>query len=124
MTFVLSLTQMVECKSPPDRDRTMQSPFAEMGMQQGWINCVRMNRLYKTTRFAPTCQNPVHMKTWKILCPALDRRSIVIRGEEPHSRLIVFCSSPRVSNLIHMNKVVFIAITLYYIGLSTYFLLA
>ena len=41
MTFVLSLTQMVECKSPPDRDWTVQSPHAEMGIQQGWIKWVQ-----------------------------------------------------------------------------------
>ena len=55
-------------KSPPNRDWTMQSPDAEMRMQRGWTDNVRMwCWTYNETpaSLPQSCHNPVLMKTWK-----------------------------------------------------------
>ena len=40
--FEWDMAHLVKPKSPPDRDWTMQIPYAEMGIQRGWTDNVRM----------------------------------------------------------------------------------
>ena len=40
--FEWGMTHLVKPKSPPDRDWTMQIAYAEMGIQRGWTDNVRM----------------------------------------------------------------------------------
>ena len=39
--FEWDISHLVKPKSPPDRDWTMQIPYAEMGIQRGWTDNVR-----------------------------------------------------------------------------------